>query len=81
MSEDTYDYEGMGFLKPITIDVVRESIKEELSNFEGVDVTTEKAKAAIEKLAKEKMFSLWQHVDYMSEDSELEDLAEELYEE
>lgn len=40
MKEDNYDYEGKGFLKPITFEVVKESITEELSNFGGVDVTT-----------------------------------------
>jgi hypothetical protein len=65
----------------ITIEKIKAFIATELSNIEGIDITSDKAKADIEKLAKQKMYNIWEKIYYLCEDEDFENLADKLYEE
>ena len=71
-SDETYDYSNTS--GPITLEIIKSYIKEELSNWEIDNPNLEKD---IDVLAKRIMFSFYDKLSYLSEnyDGELESIS------
>ena len=83
-ADDNYDYEGRGFLKPITIEAIKEEAKRILKKSYSIYFSPGKSgkiDEMIEKFAKRKMHALWDEINYMEENNEgdFEDMSNDIY--